>query len=204
MCSTLYATYTAAAVNNFFPTVVKGLGFSRNLTYVLTAPPFLLCVIAMLCNGFHSDKVSILSWSFEVLLLTMNLDGRTLLAHRLTADHYCPCKHYRRQHFERRRSLLCNVPDAIELLQFCNLPAFLDLGLALTASSQTCCFNCHYQRHLQHSQHLDELSVLRLPSIRGCFLGELGRCGSRVCKRYCYLPLSEETESDDGSGQAFR
>ncbi|KAI4852177.1 MFS general substrate transporter [Aureobasidium sp. EXF-8846] len=45
MCSTLYATYTAAAVNNFFPTVVKGLGFSRNLTYVLTAPPFLLCVM---------------------------------------------------------------------------------------------------------------------------------------------------------------
>ncbi|KAH0346383.1 putative MFS transporter, partial [Aureobasidium melanogenum] len=57
MCSTLYATYTAAAVNNFFPTVVGGLGFGRNLTYVLTAPPFILCVIAMLCNGFHSDKM---------------------------------------------------------------------------------------------------------------------------------------------------
>ncbi|KAI4762782.1 MFS general substrate transporter [Aureobasidium sp. EXF-3400] len=57
MCSTLYATYTAAAVNNFFPTVVGGLGFGRNLTYVLTAPPFLLCVVAMLCNGFHSDKM---------------------------------------------------------------------------------------------------------------------------------------------------
>ncbi|KAH0378429.1 putative MFS transporter, partial [Aureobasidium melanogenum] len=57
MCSTLYATYTAAAVNNFFPTVVGGLGFGRNLTFVLTAPPFILCVIAMLCNGFHSDKM---------------------------------------------------------------------------------------------------------------------------------------------------
>ena len=39
MCGTLYATYTAAAVNNFFPTVVAGLGFSRNATYGLTAPP---------------------------------------------------------------------------------------------------------------------------------------------------------------------
>lgn len=58
MCGTLYATYTAAAVNNFFPTVVGGLGFGRNMTYVLTAPPFILCVVAMLCNGFHSDKVS--------------------------------------------------------------------------------------------------------------------------------------------------
>ncbi|THZ39556.1 MFS general substrate transporter [Aureobasidium pullulans] len=57
MCGTLYATYTAAAVNNFFPTVVGGLGFGRNMTYVLTAPPFILCVVAMLCNGFHSDKM---------------------------------------------------------------------------------------------------------------------------------------------------
>lgn len=67
MCSTLYATYTAAAVNNFFPTVVGGLGFGRNLTYVLTAPPFILCVVAMLCNGFHSDKVGTLSLRFDVL-----------------------------------------------------------------------------------------------------------------------------------------
>ena len=37
MCVTLYATYTAAAVNNFFPTVVEGLGFSRNESYGLTA-----------------------------------------------------------------------------------------------------------------------------------------------------------------------
>jgi sugar phosphate permease len=65
MCGTLYATYTAAAVNNFFPTVVAGLGFSRNTSYGLTAPPFVLCVICMLINGFHSDKVS--------LLLTTNL-----------------------------------------------------------------------------------------------------------------------------------
>jgi len=58
LCGTLYATYTAAAVNNFFPTVVLGLGFSRNKSYGLTAPPFILCVFCMLLNGFHSDKVS--------------------------------------------------------------------------------------------------------------------------------------------------
>jgi hypothetical protein len=200
MCGTLYATYTAAAVNNFFPTVVKGLGFSRNLTYVLTAPPFLLCVVAMLCNGFHSDKASILSLSFEVLLLTMNIDGRTLLARRLTSDHYCPCKHHRCQHSERWRSLLCHVPDANELLQFCNLSALLDFRLALTTSSQTCCFDCHHQRHLQHAEYLDELSVLRLSSICGCLCGEFGRCSGGVRERYCYFALFEETESSDGSG----
>ena len=37
MCGTLYATYTAAAVNNFFPTVVAGLGFGTNKSYGLTA-----------------------------------------------------------------------------------------------------------------------------------------------------------------------
>ena len=37
MCGTLYATYTAAAVNNFFPTVVAGLGFGTNESYGLTA-----------------------------------------------------------------------------------------------------------------------------------------------------------------------
>jgi MFS family permease len=37
MMGTLYATYTSAAVNNFFPTVVAGLGFSRNASYGLTA-----------------------------------------------------------------------------------------------------------------------------------------------------------------------
>jgi hypothetical protein len=62
LCGILYATYTAAAVNNFFPTVVAGLGFSTDKSYGLTAPPFLLCVICMLVNGCNSDKVS------EVLL----------------------------------------------------------------------------------------------------------------------------------------
>jgi MFS family permease len=37
MMGTLYATYTSAAVNNFFPTVVAGLGFFTNASYGLTA-----------------------------------------------------------------------------------------------------------------------------------------------------------------------
>lgn len=56
LLSTLYCIYVAAAVTNFFPSVVATLGYSRNKTYGLTAPPYVLCVIAMLCNGFHSDK----------------------------------------------------------------------------------------------------------------------------------------------------
>lgn len=41
---------------NFFPSVVGGLGFPRNTTLALTAPPFVLCVFCMLINGFHSDR----------------------------------------------------------------------------------------------------------------------------------------------------
>ncbi|OGE47625.1 hypothetical protein PENARI_c040G01596 [Penicillium arizonense] len=52
----LYSIYIAGAVSNFFPSVVATLGYSRNKTYGLTAPPYVLCVIAMILNGFHSDK----------------------------------------------------------------------------------------------------------------------------------------------------
>lgn len=40
LMGTLYATYTSAAVNNFFPTVVAGLGFSTTVSYGLTAVRF--------------------------------------------------------------------------------------------------------------------------------------------------------------------
>jgi hypothetical protein len=70
--------YIAAAVNNFFPSVVSTLGYSRNITYCLTArkfgaknydiricdtdmpllstAPFVLCVFVIILNGMHSDK----------------------------------------------------------------------------------------------------------------------------------------------------
>lgn len=43
-------------MSNFFPSVVGGLGFNRTETLGLSAPPFVLCVICMLLNGFHSDR----------------------------------------------------------------------------------------------------------------------------------------------------
>ncbi|OQE44372.1 hypothetical protein PENCOP_c002G02169 [Penicillium coprophilum] len=52
----LYSIYIAGAVTNFFPSVVATLGYSRNKTYGLTAPPYVLCVFGMILNGFHSDK----------------------------------------------------------------------------------------------------------------------------------------------------
>jgi len=46
----------AASVTNFFPIVVAGLNFNRTTTLAITAPPYLLCVVAITVNGWHSDK----------------------------------------------------------------------------------------------------------------------------------------------------
>jgi MFS family permease len=62
MLVVLYAIYISAAVTNFFPSVVETLGYSRNTTYALTAPPFCLCVIVMMINGWHSDKTGNRYW----------------------------------------------------------------------------------------------------------------------------------------------
>jgi MFS family permease len=51
MMGTLYATYTSAAVNNFFPTVVAGLGFSTNASYGLTAVSVLKAVLRKLLDA---------------------------------------------------------------------------------------------------------------------------------------------------------
>lgn len=56
MIGILYSIYIVGTVVNFFPTVVAGLGYGRNKTYGLTAPPFVLCILVMLANGFHSDR----------------------------------------------------------------------------------------------------------------------------------------------------
>lgn len=56
MIGILYSIYIVGTVVNFFPTVVAGLGYDRNKTYGLTAPPFVLCILVMLGNGFHSDR----------------------------------------------------------------------------------------------------------------------------------------------------
>lgn len=56
MMALLTLTYVCGTVVNFFPSVVRTLGFNRNTTLGLTAPPFMLCVLCMLINGFHSDK----------------------------------------------------------------------------------------------------------------------------------------------------
>ncbi|KAL0934746.1 fungal specific transcription factor domain protein [Colletotrichum truncatum] len=62
MLATLYCIFTSAGVTNFFPPVVATLGYSRTITFALTAPPFVLCCFTMLINGFHSDRTGERYW----------------------------------------------------------------------------------------------------------------------------------------------
>lgn len=136
MCALLYATYTAAAVNNFFPTVVAGLGFGQNASYGLTAPPFVLCVICMLINGFHSDKVSPAERSRVASVANFFSDTRTLPTHRMPTHNYSHRQHHRRQHSQHLSTLRCHDAHARLLLLVNHRPIIMDFGQFVPASRQ--------------------------------------------------------------------
>ncbi|KAH0842009.1 MFS transporter [Fonsecaea pedrosoi] len=45
-----------ASVHNFFPSVVNTLGFSRNTTLWMTAPPYLIAVVVTIANSLFADR----------------------------------------------------------------------------------------------------------------------------------------------------
>lgn len=47
---------SSASVTNFFPTVVKTLGYGNIRTLLLTAPPYVLAVITTYANAWHADR----------------------------------------------------------------------------------------------------------------------------------------------------
>jgi len=52
----LLGIVSSASVTNFFPTVVKTLGYSNIHTLLLTAPPYVLAVITTFLNAWHADR----------------------------------------------------------------------------------------------------------------------------------------------------
>jgi hypothetical protein len=47
---------SSGSVTNFFPTVVKTLGYGTITTLLLTAPPYVLAVITAMTNAWHADR----------------------------------------------------------------------------------------------------------------------------------------------------
>lgn len=53
----LTAVTVGVGFNQFFPTIVGSLGYSKTVTLLLTAPIWFFAFLACLGNGLHSDKV---------------------------------------------------------------------------------------------------------------------------------------------------
>jgi MFS family permease len=52
----LFCIVASASVTNFFPTVVATLGYNNIISLLLTAPPYVLCVITAFINAWHADR----------------------------------------------------------------------------------------------------------------------------------------------------
>jgi sugar phosphate permease len=52
----LFGCVASGSVTNFFPTVVKTLGYGNVTSLLLTTPPYVLCVITSFINAWHADK----------------------------------------------------------------------------------------------------------------------------------------------------
>lgn len=52
----LFCIVASGSVTNFFPTVVQTLGYGKIASLLLTAPPYVLCVITAFLNAWHADK----------------------------------------------------------------------------------------------------------------------------------------------------
>ena len=103
----LFGNVSAASVTNFFPTVVKTLGYSDVVTLLLTTPPYGLAVITVFLNAWHADKTGERFWhitlplwlaviTFIISAATTNVAARyvaiVLMVHSTNQEiHYSSC-----------------------------------------------------------------------------------------------------------------
>ncbi|KAI0179351.1 major facilitator superfamily domain-containing protein [Hypoxylon sp. FL1284] len=58
----LFGIVASGSVTNFFPAVVKTLGYSNVITLLLTCPPYVLTVIVSCINAWHADRTGERYW----------------------------------------------------------------------------------------------------------------------------------------------
>jgi len=52
----VFCIVASGSITNFFPTVVKTLGYGDVPTLLLTSPPYVLCFIVTCLNSWHADR----------------------------------------------------------------------------------------------------------------------------------------------------
>jgi hypothetical protein len=75
----LFCIVASGTVTNFFPTVVATLNFNPVQTLLLTAPPYVLCVITSFCNAWHADRTGERYWHI-ILPLMLNMVANIIAA----------------------------------------------------------------------------------------------------------------------------
>ncbi|KAB2581349.1 Major facilitator superfamily [Lasiodiplodia theobromae] len=58
LLATIYGFTSSGTVTTLFPSVVEGLGYGKVQTLLLTVPPYVIGVIAILINAWHADRTS--------------------------------------------------------------------------------------------------------------------------------------------------
>ncbi|KAI0012341.1 major facilitator superfamily domain-containing protein [Xylariaceae sp. FL0662B] len=64
----LFGIVASGSVTNFFPAVVKTLGYSNVVTLLLTCPPYVLTVITTFINAWHADRTGERFWHITLPL----------------------------------------------------------------------------------------------------------------------------------------
>lgn len=84
------ALITAQSFNNFFPSIVGTLGYSKTVTLLLTAPPYLFAFIVSLCVSFHAAHTHERGWHISIPMIFALL-GNLLVCftHQLPLTHIC-------------------------------------------------------------------------------------------------------------------
>ncbi|KAI1389616.1 major facilitator superfamily domain-containing protein [Hypoxylon trugodes] len=65
----LLGIVSAGSVTNFFPAVVKTLGYGNVYTLLLTCPPYVLTVITTFINAWHADRTGERYWHITLSLV---------------------------------------------------------------------------------------------------------------------------------------
>jgi predicted MFS family arabinose efflux permease len=56
----------AYGFSNFYPAIVRGFGYDRTITLLLTAPPYVLAAIGGVVNSWHADRTNERGYHFSV------------------------------------------------------------------------------------------------------------------------------------------
>ncbi|KAH8193789.1 hypothetical protein TruAng_012047 [Truncatella angustata] len=75
----LFCIVASGTVTNFFPTVVATLGYNSVQSLLLTAPPYVLCVITSFANAWHADRTGERYWHI-ICPLILNMVANIIAA----------------------------------------------------------------------------------------------------------------------------